>query len=135
MARYDKYDGVAGGFRGTAAEDALEANFGVPLGASTDANGLTHVGGAAQQSGYVGVTIVDRTKRKAGDRLDIMTHGEIVYDSDDTADALVAGTTYYLDAAGALTTAAPAAGANGFKVGHTEEAWRLVVRFESIQGA
>lgn len=135
MARYDKYDGVAGGYRGTAAADQVEANYGVPLGASTDANGLTAVGGAPEQSGYTGVVIVDRTKRRAGDRLDVMTNGEIVYDSDDSAPALVAGTTYYIDPAdGTLTDTAPAAGVNGVKVGHTEEAWRLIVRVENVQG-
>lgn len=129
MARYDKYDGVAGGFRGTAAEDANPANFGVPLGASTDANGLTHAGVAAENSGFTGVVIVDRTKRKAGDRLDIMTSGEIVYDSDDTAPDLTAGTEYFLDADGELTETP-----GRYKVGHTEEAWRLIVRFQDTTG-
>ena len=128
MARYDKYDGVTGGYRGTAAADADPADFGIPLGASSDANGRTVVG-APGNSGFTGVVIVDKTKRKAGDRLDIMTHGEIVYDSDDVAPDLTAGTTYYLDANGALTTAE-----SRYHVGHTEEAWRLVVRF-SDQGA
>lgn len=131
MARYDKYDGVTGGFRGEAVAATAEADYGKPVGASIDANGKV-VRGAAGNSGYVGVVIADRTKRRAGDILDIMTDGEIVYSSDETP--LTAGTTYYLDANGALTTAAPAAGVNGWRVGHTVEAWRLVVRFDRIQG-
>lgn len=127
MARYDKYDGVTGGFRAEAAAASVEADWGDVLGAAIDANGHM-VTGAAGQSGFVGVVIRDRTKRRAGDIQDIMTHGEIVYDSDETQ--LVAGTTYYLEAAtGVLQTAE-----TRYKVGHTVEAWRLVVRFQD-QGA
>jgi hypothetical protein len=129
MARYDKYDGVAGGFRVPASEAQLEANYGVPLGLGVNADGAGTLGDP-ENSGFVGVCIVDRTKRRAGDILDVMTNGEIVYDSDDTATALVAGTTYYLNAAtGVLQTAE-----TRYKVGHTIEAWRLIVRFQD-QGA
>lgn len=131
MARYDKYDGVAGGFRAEAAAAAAEADWNKILGASLNASGLM-ITGAAGNSGFAGVVIRDRTKRRAGAIQDIMTNGEIVLDSDETQ--LVAGTTYYLDATGNLTTVAPAVGVNGFRVGHTVEAWRLVVRFERVQG-
>jgi hypothetical protein len=129
MARYDKYDGVSGGFRGTAAEAADPADFGKILGASTDVDGHTLLGDPGN-TGFTGVCIVDRTKRKAGDRLDIMTNGEIVLDSDEPGGLLTPGTTYYLNAAtGVLQTAE-----SRYHVGHTEEAFRLVVRF-SDQGA
>lgn len=132
MARYDKYDGVSGGFRVRASADQVgTALYGVPTGVGIDANGLGTLG-VAEQTGYKGVCIIDATKRKANDVLDVMTHGEIVYDTTDAG--LTAGTDYYLDANGALTTAAPAAGVNGYYVGHTVEAWRLIVRFAEVQG-
>lgn len=119
MARYDKYDGVAGGFRVESAAAQVEANYDRPIGLGVNANGLGVVK-SAEQSGFKGVTIVDRTKRRAGDILDVMTNGEIV----DCA-GLTAGTTYYLDAAtGELATAE-----SRYMVGHTVEEWRLVVRF------
>lgn len=123
VARYDKYNGVSGGFRAHAAAVTAEANFDRPVGVGINANGLAVIK-AASQSRFKGVTIVDRTKRRANDVLDVMTHGEIV----DVA-GLTAGTTYYLDANGELTTTESA-----YMVGHTVEAWRLVVRF-SDQGA
>lgn len=124
MARYDKYDGVTGGFRADLKTAVAEANWDRPIGASLDANGLVDVK-VAGTSGYVGVTIIDRTKRRAGNVQDIMTHGEIV----DCA-GLTAGTTYFLDpATGELTTTE-----SRYHVGHTVEAWRLVVRFQD-QGA
>lgn len=119
MARYDKYDGVAGGFRAEAAAAQAEANYDRPIGAGLDADG--HVTTKAPgNSRFKGVTIVDRTKRRAGDILDIMTNGEIV-----DCDGLTAGTTYFLDANGELQTAE-----SEYYVGHTVEAWRLVVRFQ-----
>lgn len=128
MARYDKYSGVTGGFRAKMAADAPQAAWDLVRGAGLDAQGRMLLA-APGVSGFVGVTIVDRTKRKAGDVQDVMTAGEIV-----DLTGLVAGTTYYLDANGLLTTTAPAAGVNGYRVGHTVESWRLVVRFERVQG-
>lgn len=119
MSRYDKYDGVAGGFRAEAAEAQLEANYDRPMGAGLDASGHALLGDASN-SRFKGVTIVDRTKRRAGDILDIMTNGEIV-----DCENLTAGTTYFLDATGELSTIESA-----YYVGHTVEAWRLVVRFQ-----
>lgn len=128
MARYDKYDGVAGGFRAEAAA-ANASGYGTPVGASVNTSGKALLG-AAGNTGFKGVCIVDATKRKAGDILDIMTNGEIVYDSDDASAALTAGTVYYLHA----TTGALQTTETRYMVGHTVEAWRLVVRF-SDQGA
>jgi hypothetical protein len=118
-ARYDKYDGVAGGFRVESAAAVAEANFDRPVGLGINANGKGTVK-AASQSRFKGVTIVDRTKRRAGDILDVMTNGEIV-----DVEGLDAGTTYFLDGTtGELTETETA-----YYVGHTVEAWRLVVRF------
>lgn len=123
-ARYDKYDGVAGGFRVDAAAACPEAEFDQVRGAALDVNGHM-ITGAAGNSGFVGVVIRDRTKRRAGNPQDVMTNGEIV-----DVTGLAAGTTYYLNAAtGVLGTAE-----TRYKVGHTVEAWRLVVRFQD-QGA
>lgn len=120
MARYDKYDPVSGGFRVVADEDNLDdALFGVVQGVGVKANGRAEVGGVGT-SGFRGVTIVDRTKRRAGDVLDVMTHGEIV------GLELTPGADYYLDGAGLLTETP-----SNVYVGNTVEAWRLVVRFHN----
>jgi hypothetical protein len=124
VPRYDKYDGVAGGFRAAAAANCPEADFNDIKGAALDASGHM-VTGAAGTSGFVGVVVRDRTKRRAGDIQDIMTNGEIV-----DCEGLTAGTAYYLNAGtGELQTAE-----TRYHVGHTVEAWRLVVRFQD-QGA
>lgn len=149
MARYDKYDPISGGFRAPLNADltfSSEGEFG-PTVVSLNANGRVVVGTAAQ-SGGVGVVVKNVPKYPnlgnipgqinsavpiggmAGDVVDVMTQGEIM-----DVPGLVAGTTYYAAADGSLTATAPAAGANGWKVGHTVEAGRLVVRFGPVQGA
>jgi hypothetical protein len=120
MARFDKVDSTIGVFRVPAAAAADEANYDRVIGVSVNAAGKG-VLKAAGQTGFKGVTTVDRTKRKAGDILDVMTNGEIV-----ECEGLVAGQNYYLSAAGELQT-----GVTQHYVGHTVEADRLVVRFES----
>lgn len=148
MARYDKYEPIAGGFRAALAADltfSAAGEFG-PKAVSLDANGRAVVGTAAQ-SGGVGVVVKNVPKYpglgnipgqvnavvpiggKALDIVDVMTSGEIV-----GVTGLVAGTTYYAAANGDLTATAPGAGVNGYRVGHTVEATRLVVRFERVQG-
>lgn len=148
MPRYDKYEPIAGGFRAKLAADLTfnsAGEFG-PIVVSLDANGRAVVGTAAQ-SGGVGVVVKNVPKYpslgnipgqvnaavpiggKAGDVVDIMTSGEIV-----GVTGLVAGQTYYAAANGTLTATAPGAGVNGYRVGHTVEADRLVVRFERVQG-
>jgi hypothetical protein len=145
---YDKYEPLAGGFRAPLAADLTFSGTGSfgPTGVSLDVNGKV-VAGAAGNSGYVGVLVKNvplypnlgsvagavnaavPIGGKAGDVVDVMTQGEIVGVS-----GLTAGTTYYLDGTGALTATAPGAGVNGYRVGHTVEATRLVVRFERVQG-
>jgi hypothetical protein len=149
IAKYDKYDPIAGGFRAPLAADlTFDGNgaFG-PKAVSLDANGRVVVGTAAQ-SGGVGMLVknVPSTPRlgnisgqvnaavpvggKARDIVDIMTSGEIIL----SGAGLVAGTTYYAAADGSLTATPPGAGVNGYRVGHTVEATRLIVRFERMQG-
>lgn len=149
MARYDKYEPLAGGFRAPLAADLTfdgTGSFG-PKAVSLDVNGRVVVG-TAGQSGGIGVVVKNAPLTpnlgsiagqvavsipiggRAGEVVDVMTAGEIVFD---TA-VLVAGTTYYAAADGSLTATAPGAGVNGYRVGHTVEATRLIVRFERVQG-
>lgn len=129
MARYDKYDPISGGFRAPLNADWLDADVAVPVGVGLNANGRV-VKGAGNTGGPTGVLVVDARGKKAGEIVDVMTHGEIV---DNTG--LAAGTTYFVtDAAGVVEAAVPAAGANKTKIGHTVEAQRLVVRVERTQG-
>lgn len=147
-ARYDKYDPIAGGFRAPLAADLTfdaAGHFG-PKAVSLNASGQVVVG-TAGQSGGVGILIKNvplypslgnvagainagvPIGGKAGNIVDIMTDGEIV-----SIPGLAAGTVYYAAADGSLTATAPTpAGTNGYKVGHTVEADRLVVRFERVQ--
>lgn len=127
MARYDKYDGKVGGFRAPLAADWGAGTVGVPTGVGLDANGRIVAG--AGNTGVTGVLVID-SPMNAGDIVDTMTDGEIV-----DCTGLAAGTTYYAAAAdGVISAAAPAAGANATKVGHTVEAQRLVVRAHRVQG-
>ena len=120
MARYDKYDPISGGFRAPLAADVLPGNVGVPVGVSLDANGRVVVG-TAGQSGGVGVFVADRIMR-AGEIADIMTDGEIV-----DVTGLAAGTKYGVAAGGAIGTTA-----GNYRIGHTVEATRLVVRVGGV---
>lgn len=119
MARFDKVDSATGVFRAVAAADAVEADYDKVLPVSLDAQGRALTDGTAGTSGFVGVTTRDRTTRKAGAILDTMTDGEIV-----ECAGLVAGTKYYVSAAGVVGT-----DPTGIYIGHTVEADRLVVRY------
>jgi hypothetical protein len=147
-ARYDKYEPIGGGFRAPLAADLTfdaAGHFG-PKAVSLNASGQVVVGTAGQSGGvgmlvknvplYPGLGNIPGAVNAgvpiggaAGNIVDIMTDGEIV-----SVTGLVAGTTYYAAADGSLTATAPATGVNGYRVGHTVEADRLVVRFERVQG-
>jgi hypothetical protein len=117
MARFDKYDGMAGGFRAQLAvainttSGASSSNeVGIPLGVGVDASGLIVKGNGA--TGRTGVICVDQPKA-IGDWVDVMTAGEIV-DLDEAA--FDPGVSYYSTAAtGALT----ATSSGNTKVGFT----------------
>jgi len=116
MARYDKYEPKAGGFRAPLATAIAAGQVGNIIGVGLDANG--RVDSTNPASGVLGVLVVDRPMN-AGDIVDVMTAGEIV-----EADGLAAGTVYYADAAaGAVGT-----DNTDVRIGHTVEATRLVVR-------
>jgi len=113
MARFDKYDPVDGGFRAplNAAYTGAAASIGVGI------NSSGRVVAGAGQTGVIGV-ICQPSNRVAGDIVDVMTDGEIV------EAALVAGTVYYAHA----TTGVISTTASLYRVGHTVELARLIVR-------
>ncbi len=125
MARYDKYDPKAGGFRAALAADWLAADVDKPIAVGLNASGQVVKGAGA--SGLVGVIILTKA-RYAGDVVDIMTAGEITEFGPTAAVPNVEfgapGSVYYGAADGAISTTA-----GGTRVGHTVEASRLVVRF------
>lgn len=144
MAKYDKYEPIAGGFRALlgAALTLTDGSIG-PVAVSLNASGRAIVG-TAGQSGLVGVLVKNVAKgpvgpwgtslsggtpnpnapigAQAGDVVDIMTNGEIV-DLDETD--FPAGSKVYAAANGTVSTTG---GAGSILVGHTVEAGRLVVR-------
>ena len=118
MARIDKYDPVAGGFRAPLA--ASYTGAAAPKAVSLDSSGRV-VQGAAGQTGMVGV-ICKPDDAVAGEMVDFMTHGELV------EAGLAAGTVYYAHA----TTGVISDTTSVYRVGHTVEADRLVVRFQDL---
>lgn len=142
MSRYDKYDPKDGGFRAplNAAWNATSGPSGVSdldRVIAVALNGSGRIIKAATVAAAIGVVIVTKAMA-AGEIVDVMTDGEIVELG--TADiqgatAPTAGTKYYMDTtASRLTATGPTpAGTNGFYVGTTVEAGRLVVRTGSVQ--
>lgn len=116
MARIDKYDGVAGGFRAPLAADW--AGSVTPIAFGLDVNGRAVPG--AGTSGIKGVVCKPDTL-KAGQPIDIMTNGELV------EFAGAAGTTYTANTTTGVISSA-AASVSQIVVGFTVEATRLVVR-------
>jgi len=116
VARYDKYEPYANGFRALLKNDfTTDANLKKVIGVGLDSAGLVVLGGG--QTGVIGVLVLT-SKRKAGAVVDIMTSGEIV-DFGGTP-----GTKYLAAAAdGAVSTTA-----GGVAVGFTAEGSRLIVR-------
>lgn len=140
MSRYDKYNPVSGGFRAPLAAnfaytsskpDYSHADLGKMRGVSLDASGNVVIGGAI--TAQLGVLILTEPK-PAGAIVDVMTDGEIVEFTLANGSAAAAGTVYYANGtAGDYTSGAPAAGANGLRIGHTVEATRLIVRCQQTQ--
>jgi hypothetical protein len=146
MAKYDKYEPLAGGFRArlNAALTLVSGEFG-PKAVSLNASGLAVVG-TAGQSGLVGILVKNVAKgpigswttslnggtpnayapigAQAGDVVDIMTNGDIVdLDEDDYP----AGTLFFAQADGDIVAQADAT-AGDIPIGFTVEAGRLIVR-------
>lgn len=143
MARYDKYEPIAGGFRARL-DVALPLTNGSFFGlVSLNAKGRVLVGTGGQTGpvglvvknvakgpvGYRGLSLDGGTPNPyapigatAGEVVDVMTNGEIV-DLDKTA--FPAGTKVFGAADGTISTTG---GAGKYLVGVTVEAGRLVVR-------
>ncbi len=119
MARFDKVDPTVGMHRAALDADVVEADWDKVLSCGLTATGTLVVKDDGN-SGFVGVTIVDKTKRKAGQVNDIMSHGEIV-----ECAGLTAGTKYYVQADGSISAVR-----SEIYVGYTVEADRLVVLFD-----
>jgi hypothetical protein len=139
MARFDKFDPVANGFRADVAADYPDANLGKLYGVGLDASGKMIIG--AGSDGLVGVCVINQKPGRVGPlrqvpRVDIMTHGEVT-DFGPTAgvpgtDFGVAGTAYYAAATGVIS-ATWAAGS--VYVGTTVEPDRLHVNFHPVPAA
>jgi glutamyl-tRNA reductase len=120
VARIDKSQSNLNHRAPLAADVSSSADYDKVLGVGINTSGQA-VLKAASNSGFVGITIVDRTKRRAGQIIDILSLGEIV-----EVAGLVAGTKYYLTAGGLLSATRSTS-----YVGYTIEADRLVVEFDS----
>lgn len=119
MARYDKYEPKAGGFRAPLAADWSADDLDEVFAVGLDASGRVVKG--AGNTGVRGALVLSKAL-SAGSIVDVMTDGEIV-DMDVNHAGIVAGTQYYGSAAGALTTVG-----TDTPLGWTVEATRLVVR-------
>lgn len=128
MARYDKYQPESGGFRARLAADWAAAD-GTPVAVGLDVNGRVVPG--AGTSGIVGVVVLVGFHKKAGDVVDVMTHGEIVEVGDTGFTGRAAGIAVYgVPGTGALTNVAT----SNVKLGHMVEASRFVVRKGAAAG-
>lgn len=117
MARIDKTDSAIGVQRGRLAVDWAEADVGVITPVGINSSGLIVKG--AGQTGVIGVVVLNSIwDRYAGTVVDILSLGELV-----EVTGLAAGTAYYSDAAGVVSTTN-----TGKYIGYTIEADRLVVR-------
>lgn len=121
MPRYDKYDPYDGGFRAPLAADLAYADKNTMYAVSLDSSGRVVIS-LPGNTGIVGVLVAHDAK-KAGDIVDVMTHGEIV-----EMVSLTAGTKYYAHATTGVISSTPSI----YKLGFTVEATRLVVRFQEV---
>lgn len=117
MARYDKYEPLAGGFRAPLAADYAGSD--TPIGVSVNSSGRLVPG--AGNTGIIGV-LLKREAAKAGDVVDVMDAGDIV-----SVAGFTAGTVYTANTTTGVISSGAASGTQ-IKVGFTVEATRLVVR-------
>jgi hypothetical protein len=122
IARFDLYDPISGGFRAKLAAAWVAAD-GTPVAVGLDATGKVVPG--AGTTGIVGVVVLVKTSKNAGDVVDVMTGGEIVEVGDTGFTGRAAGIPVYgIPGTGALTNVATA----NVRIGHMAEADRLIVR-------
>jgi len=134
MARYDKYQPLVGGFRAKLAADWAAAD-GTPVAVGLDNTGKVVPG--AGNTGVVGVVVIVKgglglvRNNKAGDVVDVMTHGEIVEVGDTGFTGRAAGIPVYaVPGTGALTNVAT----SNIKIGFMAENDRLIVRKGAFAG-
>lgn len=116
MPRVDKTQSAVSVTRAALAADIVQADWNklIPLGINASGKAVKGAG----NSGVIGVGVFDRTNYRAGQIADIIGNGsEIV-----GLTGLVAGTKYYSDAAGVVSTTN-----TGTYLGYTVEADRLIV--------
>jgi hypothetical protein len=122
MARFDKYEPLGGGFRARLLADWVAAD-GTPAAVGLDTAGKVVPG--AGNTGIVGVVVLVKAQKKAGDVVDVMTDGEITGVDDTGFTGRAAGVAVYaVNASGALTNVLT----SNTRIGHMVEADRLVVR-------
>ena len=123
MARFDKVEPYAGNIRARLLADWAAAD-GVAIGVGLDAAGKVVPG--AGTTGIVGIVILVKENKKAGDTVDIMCAGEIA-ELPTAAAPLAAGTIITANTTtGALSVTAPSA--TQAIVGFTVDAGRLHVQ-------
>lgn len=115
MARIDKTDSAVGVVRAPINADFAQADWDKPIPVGINSTGKVVKG--AGQTGVIGIVIPGRTVYRAGQIADIFKLGDIV-----ECDGLAAGTKYYSDAAGVVSTTN-----TGTYLGFTVEADRLVL--------
>lgn len=102
MARFDKYDGMTGGFRAKLNAALTSANVGKVYGVSLNTSGRVVIGGTAAAD-VVGV-ICPTKAMAAGDTIDVMTSGEIEEFVYTAGGAAAAGDRAYSATTGDLST-------------------------------
>lgn len=122
MARIDKYQPTAGGFR--APLNAAYTGAAAPIGVGINGSGRVVVG--ASVTGVIGV-ICSPYDKAAGDIIDVMTFGELVEFGGAAGTVYTANTT-----TGVISSAA--ASATQKVVGFSVEADRLIVRCAPDRG-
>lgn len=115
MARIDKYEPLTGGHRAPIGWQPVAGDLEKIIPVGLDANGRAVKG--AGNTGVIGVVVLTKIINQ-GKIVDVMQDGELV-----ECTGLTAGTRYYSDAAGAVSTTN-----TGKPLGWTVEADRLVVR-------
>ena len=115
MARIDHADSAIGIVRAPINADFVQGDWDKVIPVGITATGRVVKG--AGQTGVIGVVVPGRTVYRAGQVADIVQKGDIV-----DCVGLAAGTKYYSDAAGVVSTTS-----TGTYIGYTVEADRLVV--------
>lgn len=123
-ARFDKYEGMGGGFRAPLNAAVPAGDVGKIIGVSLNGSGRVVYGGAAAAA--IKGVICPTQAMNAGDIIDVMTDGEIVAATLNNNTALTAGTDYFVNIANGDIAVGPI-GTNAY-LGHTVEADRLIVR-------